>query len=131
MGFSHLYPSWVRPLRPRKRQVMSPSDAHLPKDRSSTDTDLCPFTLQLLSLNLLSTLHFHHTLVGSTSNQTVFNVASQCKHRAIIASYIFSSNASSFPPLAPKSRSRRRRGVSETPSKISPLYPPLALRSRE
>ena len=69
MGLSHLYPSWVRYKRPRKRQVMSPTDVHWPKDRSSTDTNLC-LCLYNYCLSISCRLCTHtHTLLGSINFQ--------------------------------------------------------------
>ena len=120
MGFSHLYPSWVRPLRPRKRQVMSPSDAHLPKDRSSTDTDLCPFIYNYcLSIYCRLCTFTTHSLAQSIFklNRVSFSLIFSCIACIALLASRLSSNTS-FPLLAPTG-SRRTKRSSETPSKIS------------
>ena len=78
MGHSHLYPSWVRSKRPRKQQVMSPTDAHLPKGRSSTDTDLCLYNY---CLSIYCRLCTHtHSLAPSTfqTNRVSFSLICSC-----------------------------------------------------
>ena len=110
MGRTHLYPSWVRFKRPRKRQVMSPNDAHVPKGRSSTDTDLCLYNY---CLSIYCRLCTHaHSLAQSTfqTNRVSLSLIFSCI--ASIASCISSPllNLDFLPgPILGVGEKRRKR----------------------